>query len=60
MAHRFTSKRDDWNIDELPVEDHQAVVGEGEEGGVLQVPHRGEDQGPGGHASTDCQSRVVA
>jgi len=46
VAHRIVGEGDDGNFDELPVEDHKAMVGERQEGGLVQVPHRCEDQGP--------------
>ncbi len=59
MAHRILGQGNDGDLNKLPVEDHKAMVGERQAGGLVQVPHRCEDQGPRGHACGNCKSRVA-
>ena len=59
VAHGHTGEGDDWHLDQLPMEDHQAVARAWEAGGLLKVPHRCQDQGSRGYAGTYSHSGVA-
>jgi hypothetical protein len=59
VAHGHTGEGHDWHLDQLLMENNQAVARAWEEGGLLQVPHRGQDQGCRRYAGTYSQSRVA-
>jgi hypothetical protein len=44
VAHRHGSQGDNWDLNQLLMEDHQTLVGAGEAGGLSEVPHWGQDQ----------------
>ena len=59
VAHGHTGEGDDWHLDQLSMENNQAVARAWEEGGLLQVPYRRQDKSSRRYAGTYSQSRMA-